>query len=64
MTTLELRANWNAIRKKLWRKHPDLTEADLRYVEGREDELIAHLQRALCMTEEEVRQEMEELSEV
>ena len=59
MTTLELRANWNAIRKKLWQKHPDLTETDLQYVEGREQELVAHLGRALCLTEDEVRREME-----
>jgi hypothetical protein len=59
MTTLELRANWNDIRKKLRQKFPDLTDADLRYVEGREAELVAHLQRVLCMTEEEIRREME-----
>jgi uncharacterized protein YjbJ (UPF0337 family) len=59
MTTLEFQGNWNAIRKKLRQKHPDLTDDDLRYEEGRESQLLDHLQKTLCMTEEEILQEID-----
>src|SRR5436190_561715 len=61
MMTLKFRGKWNSIRAKLKQNHPDLTDADLNYAEGQEEELFAHLQRALCLTEEEVRQEIERL---
>lgn len=61
MTTLELRGNWNIIKGKLKQKYADLTDDDLRYVEGKEEELLGRLQKTLGKSQEELRKEMEEL---
>lgn len=39
MDKLELKGKWNELKGKLKQKYGDLTEDDLRYVEGKEDEL-------------------------
>jgi uncharacterized protein YjbJ (UPF0337 family) len=61
MTTLEFRSHWNVIKGKLKQKYADLTDDDLMYVEGREEELLGRLQRKLCRTEEELWEEIEKM---
>jgi hypothetical protein len=61
MTTLELRGNWNMIKAKLKRKYVGLSDEDLRYMEGKEDELLVRLQKQLGLTEEELREELDQL---
>lgn len=39
-TTDKMKGNWNIIKGKLKQKYGDLTDDDLTYVEGQEDELI------------------------
>jgi len=37
MGNLEMKGNWNKIKGKLKEKYGELTDNDLRYVEGKED---------------------------
>jgi len=46
-TTDKLKGNWNQIKGKLKEKYADLTDNDLLYVEGKEDQLIGRLQENL-----------------
>ncbi len=54
MNTLQLKGNWNVIKGKLKQKYADLTDNDLRYVEGKEDELIGRLQQRTGKTRDEI----------
>lgn len=39
------KGNWNVIKGKLKQQYGDLTDDDLTYVEGQEDELLGRLQK-------------------
>ena len=41
----KLRGNWNQIKGNIKQKYADLTDDDLLYVEGKEDELVGRLQK-------------------
>jgi len=60
MNTLQLKGNWNVIKGKLKQKFANLTDDDLRYVEGKEDELIGRIQKRTGKTQEEVERAMDE----
>ena len=61
MTKLELKGNWNEIKGKLKQKYADLTDDDLVFAEGKDDELLGRLQKKLGRTKEEIRTEIGEL---
>jgi uncharacterized protein YjbJ (UPF0337 family) len=52
--TLDLRGNWNNIKGKLKKKFSQLTDDDLEYVEGQENELIGKIQKKLGKTKNQV----------
>ena len=54
-TELNLKGNWNVIKGKLKQAYGDLTDDDLKYVEGQEDELVGRLQKRLGATAADVR---------
>ncbi len=54
MDTLRIEGNWNIIKGKLKKQYAALTDNDLVYVEGKEDELIGRIQRALGRTRDAV----------
>lgn len=60
MNTLELKGNWNVIKGRLKQKFGQLTDDDLRYVDGREDELIGHIQKRTGRTKEEIERAINE----
>jgi uncharacterized protein YjbJ (UPF0337 family) len=60
MTTLQLKGNWNEIKGKLKQKYAQLTDDDLTFAEGKEEELLGRLQQRLGKSKEEVRREIEE----
>ena len=60
MTTLNIKGNWNEIKGKLKQKYGQLTDDDLTFAEGKEDELLGRLQQRLGKTKEDVRKEIEE----
>lgn len=43
-TADKLKGNWNQVKGKLKQKYGDLTDDDLTYAEGKEDELIGRIQ--------------------
>lgn len=44
MHTLQIKGDWNIVKRKLTQKWVNLTDYDLKYVEGEEDELIERIQ--------------------
>ncbi|HYR59229.1 MAG TPA: CsbD family protein [Chthoniobacteraceae bacterium] len=61
MTTLDLKGNWNEVKGKLKQKYGNLTDDDLTFSEGKEDELLGRIQKRLGKSKEEVRRMIEEL---
>lgn len=61
MNTTELKGNWNEMKGKLKKGYAELTDDDLLYEEGREDELYGRLQQRLGKTKEEVKKLFEDL---
>ena len=51
----KLIGNWNVIKGKLKQEYAELTEDDLVYEEGKEDELMGRLQKKLGKTKEEIK---------
>jgi uncharacterized protein YjbJ (UPF0337 family) len=43
MNELKIKGNWNQIKGKLKQRYAELTDDDLQYVEGREEELLGKL---------------------
>jgi uncharacterized protein YjbJ (UPF0337 family) len=61
MDKLEIKGNWNELKGKLKQKYADLTEDDLKYAEGQDDELIGKLQKKLGKTRDEIVKELKSL---
>lgn len=45
MDKLEVKGNWNELKGKIKQEYGDLTDDDLKYEEGKEDELLGRLQQ-------------------
>ena len=60
-TTDKLKGNWNQIKGKLKQQYADLTDNDLLYVEGKEDELYGRLQERIGQSKEEMHSLLERL---
>lgn len=58
MNKLELKGNWNEVKGKLKQKYGQLTDDDLSFAEGKEDELIGRIQKKLGKTKEEIKEEL------
>ncbi|WP_298713926.1 MULTISPECIES: CsbD family protein [Chitinophaga] len=61
MNSLQLKGAWNEIKGKLKQQYGDLTDDDLTYVEGKEDELLGRLQQKLGKSKEEVKKLIDDL---
>jgi uncharacterized protein YjbJ (UPF0337 family) len=57
----ELKGNWNETKGKLKQKFGLLTESDLLFAEGKQDELLGRLQTKLGRTKEEIHKLISEL---
>ncbi|AKP49586.1 CsbD family protein [Cyclobacterium amurskyense] len=51
-TNLKLKGNWNELKGKLKAKYGELTDDDLVYTEGQEDQLLGKLQKKTGETKE------------
>lgn len=56
-----MKGNWNEFKGKLKQKYANLTDDDLAFSEGKEDELIGRLQTRLGKSNEEIRRILSEL---
>ena len=52
---LNMKGNWNVVKGRLKKAYGDLTDDDLTYVEGREDELVGRIQKRIGKTAADVR---------
>jgi uncharacterized protein YjbJ (UPF0337 family) len=60
MTTLEIKGDWNITKGKLKQKWAKLTDDDLQYAEGKQDELIGRIQKRTGETREAVEKALKE----
>jgi uncharacterized protein YjbJ (UPF0337 family) len=58
---LQLKGNWNEIKGKLKQKYGQLTDQDLIFAEGKEDELLGRIQKRVGRTKDQLRAEIEEM---
>ena len=61
MNTLQLKGAWNKVKGKLKQKYAMLTNDDLAFIEGKEEELYGRLQKRLGKTKEEIQKEIASL---
>ena len=61
MNTTVLKGNWEELKGKLKQKYADLTDDDLMFAEGKEEELLGKLQTKLGKTNAEIRRMISEL---
>ena len=54
-TKLNLKGNWNVVKGKLKQSYGNLTDDDLAYSEGKEDELVGRIQKKIGSTVSDVR---------
>jgi len=52
MTRLQMKADWSEIKGKLKQKYAQLTDDDLKFAEGKEEELLGRLQQRLGKIEQ------------
>jgi uncharacterized protein YjbJ (UPF0337 family) len=61
MTKIQFKGSWNEIKGKLKQSYGSLTDDDLVFAEGKDDELLGRLQKKLGKTKDEVRRMIERL---
>jgi uncharacterized protein YjbJ (UPF0337 family) len=62
MDKLEIKGDWNVIKGKLKQKWAKLTDDDLQYAEGKQDELLGRIQKVTGETREAVQKAIKEAS--
>lgn len=60
-TKLKIKGNWNVLKGQLKQKYANLTDDDLLFIEGKEDELLGRLEKKLGKTQEELEDTFEKL---
>jgi uncharacterized protein YjbJ (UPF0337 family) len=58
---LQMKGNWNEIKGKLKQKYGQLTDDDLAFADGKEDELLGRLQKRLGKSSDQLRSEIEQM---
>lgn len=61
VNTPEIKGNWNELKGKLKQKYATLTDDDLMFAEGKENEMYGRLQQKLGKTKEEFHQILSDL---
>jgi uncharacterized protein YjbJ (UPF0337 family) len=61
MNKLQIKGSWNELKGKLKQQYGNLTDDDLVFSEGKEDELLGRLQKKLGKSKDQVRQMIEKL---
>ncbi|CAM4091430.1 CsbD-like domain-containing protein [Flavobacterium jumunjinense] len=55
MNTTDLKGKWNQVKGKLKQEYADLTENDLLYEEGKEEELYGRIQERIGKSKDEIK---------
>jgi uncharacterized protein YjbJ (UPF0337 family) len=61
MNKLQFKGSWNEVKGKLKQQYGDLTDDDLVFAEGKEDEMLGRLQKKLGKSKEDLRQMIERM---
>jgi uncharacterized protein YjbJ (UPF0337 family) len=62
MNTLEIKGDWNITKGKLKQKWAKLTNSDLRYADGKYDELLGRIQKRTGESREAVEKALQDSS--
>jgi uncharacterized protein YjbJ (UPF0337 family) len=62
-TTLKLGADWEEVKSKIKERNINITDDDLQYEKGREDELLERLSHKLNSSKEDTKAFIESISE-
>ena len=60
-TDLKIKGNWNEVKGKAKQQWANLTDDDLLYEEGKEDELYGRIQKKTGKTKEEIKSWIDKL---
>jgi uncharacterized protein YjbJ (UPF0337 family) len=60
-TNLKIKGNWNELKGKVKQQYAHLTDDDLLYEEGKEDELLGRIQQKTGKTKDEVKKWIDKL---
>lgn len=60
MNKLQIKGNWNIMKGKLTQKWANLTDDDLQYAVGKEEELIGRIQKRTGETREAVEEALKD----
>lgn len=55
MNKLKIKGNWNEVAGKLKQQYANLTDDDVLFIEGKEEEFLGRLQKKLGKTKGEIR---------
>jgi uncharacterized protein YjbJ (UPF0337 family) len=58
---LQMKGSWNEVKGKLKQKYGQLTDDDLMFAEGKEDEPVGRLQKRPGRTQDEIRAEISDM---
>lgn len=58
---LKLKGSWNEVKGKIKQKYAALTDDDLLYEEGKDDELLGRLQKKTGKTKQQLKEWIEDL---
>ena len=58
MNKLSFRGSWNEVKGKLKQKYGQLTDDDLTFTEGKEEEMLGRMQKRTGRTKEQLREEI------
>jgi uncharacterized protein YjbJ (UPF0337 family) len=62
MNTLEIKGDWNIVKGKMKQRWAKLTDNDLTYTEGQQEELVGRIQKLTGETREVVENAIKEYS--
>ncbi|HTN05106.1 CsbD family protein [Agriterribacter sp.] len=58
---LKLKGNWNEVKGKIKQKYSNITDDDLLYEEGKDDEWLGKMQQKIGQTKEDLKKWIESL---
>ena len=61
MDKFEIKGNWNELKGKLKQKYASLTDDDLAYTQGKEEELLGKIQKKVGKTRDELIKEIKSM---
>jgi uncharacterized protein YjbJ (UPF0337 family) len=62
MSTLAAKGNWNIAKGKMKQKLAQLTDDDLQFIEGKEDEMIGRIQKRTSQSRQKIEPSVPECS--